>query len=355
MAATKSRMAATKSRLGLRLAFSFAALQLASLAAAASPTPGFRPPAVPLFTQSPIFNVWSRADSLNGAVPSHWTGHAIEAAAMVRVDGKAFLLMGDAAAAGAPPAATQVGPAVVRATQTLYTFAAGPVSVTLSFVSPLITSDLDILSRPAHYVTFTAASTDGAAHTVQAYFDMTGELVVRDPAALVAWRRTAVTGVGIDRPVTAVSIGAATQTPLADTDDRASWGMLYVMADSGDAAGGGATLVLDYANTTRPMFAATGALPAADNGGSPAPLQPSTGLSPPTGPQAGVDRSGNDMPGSPTKLPSADPNLCYGSCNNTAGCKAWAACTLDKTPPSHPPPPPTDPSPNPASFATRAP
>ena len=32
----------------------------------------------------------------------------------------------------------------------------------------------------------------------------------------------------------------------------------------------------------------------------------------------------------------------------------WA-CTLDKTPPAHPPPPPSDPSPNPASFATRAP
>ena len=33
----------------------------------------------------------------------------------------------------------------------------------------------------------------------------------------------------------------------------------------------------------------------------------------------------------------------------------YAASALDKTPPAHPPPPPTDPSPNPASFATRAP
>ena len=45
---------------------------------------------------------------------------------------------------------------------------------------------------------------------------------------------------------------------------------------------------------------------------------------PPTGPQAGIDRGGSDLPGSPFNLPSADPNLCWAACNKTADCTAWA-------------------------------
>jgi hypothetical protein len=45
---------------------------------------------------------------------------------------------------------------------------------------------------------------------------------------------------------------------------------------------------------------------------------------PPTGPQAGVDRPGGDLPGSPFTLPSADPNKCWAACNGTTACAAWA-------------------------------
>ena len=38
----------------------------------------------------------------------------------------------------------------------------------------------------------------------------------------------------------------------------------------------------------------------------------------------GVDRSGSDLPNMPFKLDSADPNLCWASCNKTEGCLAWA-------------------------------
>lgn len=45
---------------------------------------------------------------------------------------------------------------------------------------------------------------------------------------------------------------------------------------------------------------------------------------PPTGPQPGVDRPGNDLPGSPFTLAAADPNLCWGFCNASSACQAWA-------------------------------
>jgi len=44
----------------------------------------------------------------------------------------------------------------------------------------------------------------------------------------------------------------------------------------------------------------------------------------PTGPQVGIDRPGDDLPNMPVTLASADPNLCWQMCNNTAGCQAWA-------------------------------
>ncbi len=45
---------------------------------------------------------------------------------------------------------------------------------------------------------------------------------------------------------------------------------------------------------------------------------------PSTGPQVGIDRPGDDLPGSPFNLPSANPSLCWAACNTTQGCKAWA-------------------------------
>eukprot|EP01084_Bolivina_argentea_P157763 274905_1 len=43
-----------------------------------------------------------------------------------------------------------------------------------------------------------------------------------------------------------------------------------------------------------------------------------------TGPQQGVDRAGQDMKGYPIELNSSDYNICWGLCNKTQGCEAWA-------------------------------
>eukprot|EP00698_Gefionella_okellyi_P018653 TRINITY_DN561_c0_g1_i2.p1 TRINITY_DN561_c0_g1~~TRINITY_DN561_c0_g1_i2.p1 ORF type:complete len:681 (-),score=142.19 TRINITY_DN561_c0_g1_i2:852-2894(-) len=46
--------------------------------------------------------------------------------------------------------------------------------------------------------------------------------------------------------------------------------------------------------------------------------------SPDTGILQGIDRPGNDMPGYPITLSSADPSLCYNLCKTTANCASWA-------------------------------
>src|SRR5437868_4089283 len=65
-----------------------------ALAQADSPTNTFRPPAVPLMACDPYFSIWSPADTLADANTVHWTGKSHRLTSLVRIDGKAFRLMG---------------------------------------------------------------------------------------------------------------------------------------------------------------------------------------------------------------------------------------------------------------------
>jgi hypothetical protein len=194
---------------------------------------------------------------------------------------------------------------------------AGPVALQLNFTSPLLAgADWDLLSRPAHYVTLTASSSDGGAHSVSWYFDVTATIVVSDASVLVAWQRLPVSG---QPSVAALQVGAAAQAPLSSTADRMSWGLAYLLADTSAAA-----TVLAPSNASRGQYIASGSLPPADAPGSPAPLIPAASTGPATGPQSGLDRPGSDMPGYPVVLNSSDARACWALCNATAGCKSWA-------------------------------
>lgn len=256
------------------------------------------------------------ADTLNSADVEHWTHNSHDMVSGVRVDNAFYLLMGSPTPAWSAtplPVATQLSVAVM-ATQTRYTFSAGPVAVNLTFTSPQISSDYDLMSRPCHYFTYDVAATDGANHAVSIYLDISPHLVMYEPAANVSFGRVAVAP-GVE----ALSMGATLQAPLSSRSDRLGWGVAYLVRDT--AVSGSS--VLRGSPEVRAAYVATGVLPSEDDPMNPQPLS-SGGDAPPTGPQRGVDRSGNDMAGSPFQLASADPDLCWAACNTTKGCKAWA-------------------------------
>jgi hypothetical protein len=56
-----------------------------------------RPPAYPLITHTPYFSVWAFQDELAGTSTRHWTGEPQSLEGVVRVDGRAYQFMGQAA------------------------------------------------------------------------------------------------------------------------------------------------------------------------------------------------------------------------------------------------------------------
>ena len=199
----------------------FLAMLLAGLTCTAAAENRFRPPAVPLVTCDPYFSVWSFADRLTDDTTRHWTGAKQSLTSMVRVDGKAYRLMGNRPES--VPALEQVG-LQVWPTRTVYDFEGAGIRVALTFMTPLLPGDLDVLSRPATYLTWQARSVDGRAHAVAIYFDASGELAVDTPEQTVGWRHEEIPGLKVMR------VGRDRQHPLQKRGDdlRIDWGYAYV-------------------------------------------------------------------------------------------------------------------------------
>ncbi len=206
------------------LAWGLALLQSDAIAVDA-PAPSLRPPAVPLMACDPYFSIWSPADKLNDADTVHWTGKPHRLASLVRIDGKGFRLMGKdpADTPALPQASLEVLP-----TRTIYTFEGEGVRLTLTFLTPALPDDLDVLSRPVTYVTWETRATDSRTHNVQIYFDSAFELAINEPRQQVLGSEQKI------GKLAGVSYGSVEQPVLAKRGDdlRIDWGHLYSVADS---------------------------------------------------------------------------------------------------------------------------
>src|SRR5271154_4716295 len=121
-----------------------------------------RPPAVPLVSSDPYFSIWSMADQLNADTTRHWTGTPQSLTSFIRIDGKTFRLMG--AERNDPVPALIQRSLEITPTQSIYKFAGAEVEVTLTFTSPRLPHDLDVLSWPVTYLTWSVRSTDEKSH-----------------------------------------------------------------------------------------------------------------------------------------------------------------------------------------------
>ncbi len=199
-----------------------------SVSAFAAEPLAMRPPAVPLVVHDPYFSIWSFGDKLAESWPRHWTGACAALCSMVRIDGKTYRIMG--LEPKETPAMKQLSVTVLP-TCTIYQFTAAGVDLTLTFLTPILPHDLDLVARPVTYVRWSVRSVnDAEAHKVSLYYDNSAELVstTRNSKSFGRGRRW--------RGSNVMRIGSKDQPVLqkAGDDLQIDWGYLYMAARKSD-------------------------------------------------------------------------------------------------------------------------
>jgi hypothetical protein len=205
-----------------------AVLALASLASAQT----LRPPAVPLVVHDPYFSLWSPYDRPTDGWPTHWTGREVPLAALVRIDGTRVRRLLGPEPADVP--ALELASVRVDFTTTTYTFSDEALELTMSFVTPALPYDLDVLALPLTYLEFQARSKDGASHGLDFHVDLAARVAVNEPTQEVRGELVRVEG------LETVEMGSVEQPVLEKRGDdlRIDWGHAYVAARSGPGVRG---------------------------------------------------------------------------------------------------------------------
>lgn len=193
------------------------------------------------------------ADRLNEAQTKHWTGTNQQMCSLARIDGKVFRLM------GADPKTTPPLPQTnrqVMPTHTQYTFQGSGVEIKLAFLNPSLPSDLELVSRPVTYLTWTARATNSGSHSVQIYFDASSQLTVNTQDQAVDWSRFRAGDLQVLR------MGSKSQSVLERSGDdlRIDWGHLYLTAPAETKSSEAATL----RSAAIQSFSTSGVLPNRD-------------------------------------------------------------------------------------------
>ena len=229
---------------------------------------GFRPPAVPLIVFDPYMSIWSMADNLYDDFPKLWCGTIKALTGIIRVDGKSYRFMGPAPSNPVNDVIPQKS-VRVQPTQTLYTFQNDKITFEVTFSTPTIPTDLDLLSQPVTYITFKVSSNDGQTHQVEVYYDQTAEIAVHSTDQVVAWSRPASKNGG---PKYVMSMGTTDQKVCVRNGDGVGidWGYAYLTVDPVDESDDVRTVI---ANSTvvRNQFAQSGTIPSQDENTYPRP------------------------------------------------------------------------------------
>jgi len=179
-----------------------------------------RAPAVPLITVDPYFSVWSPYDVLNFKETKHWTGAPNDIFGIVDIDGEELQFMGFFRVFKKIPQVSLD----IDALFTRYKFRNEKIELEVTFMTPLLLDDLDVLTRPVSYMSTKYTKLDPTVKSVKV------KVYVGDSLCLNHRREMPVliTPVEIDG-IKAIKMGAAEQKPLNRSGDdlRIDWGYIY--------------------------------------------------------------------------------------------------------------------------------
>lgn len=118
--------------------------------------------------------------------------------------------------------------AQVKPLQTLYKFECGPIDLDLTFTAPLLMDDLDLMSRPINYISYSVESRDGKKHDVDIYFEASPRWALDVPY------QESVTEASVENNMVYLRTGSKAQNILKKKGDdvRIDWGYFYMVADN---------------------------------------------------------------------------------------------------------------------------
>ncbi|GBE81170.1 Glutaminase A [Sparassis crispa] len=155
----------------------------------------FYPAAVPLAVRSPYFSAWlptlNTSLPVSNTWPSFWAlnnpSPVLGWAGHIRIDSQTYKWLGNA---NEPFNVSNLTSTQVTPTRTVFSLQAGPMDLTVTFLSPIEPSDLVRQSMPFSYVALDATSNDGKPHNVQVYSDISGEWLSANRTQVMTWNTT---------------------------------------------------------------------------------------------------------------------------------------------------------------------
>ncbi|KAI0793185.1 hypothetical protein C8Q75DRAFT_548169 [Abortiporus biennis] len=146
---------------------------------------------IPITIRSPYFNTWTGGNAPMNSWEMFWSKQTTAWLGHVRVDGQIFQFLGSWRL---PTNITNLTNVAITPTRTIFSFQAGPMNLTATFLTPIEPEDPVKQSLPFSYLSFEAVSTDGAGHSVQVYTDISAEWMSANGSNIVNWNTTQTAG-----------------------------------------------------------------------------------------------------------------------------------------------------------------
>ncbi|BCM91230.1 hypothetical protein IAD21_03094 [Abditibacteriota bacterium] len=226
------------------LLFALALAPLSLATPARAQMQGFRPPSVPLVTHDPLFSIWSPSNKAYSSNTRHWTQREHALTTLIRVDDQAFRVMGTGTEEMGAIKQTDLK---ITPTRSIYTFQSPKITLTLTFTSPLLPDDMDILMRPVTYISYSVVSRDGKPHAIKIMQAMAAVISVNTPDEPTRADSERMNNMA------ALSVGAVEPTLLrpAGDDTRINWGKAYLAAPGvEESVAGSAENLMNYFSET---------------------------------------------------------------------------------------------------------
>jgi len=190
-----------------------------------------RPPATPLVVRNPYVSTWLAADLLPRNWPRFWNGAIKAMTGIARIDGTAYVFMGDPGNIGSTQTMTQTN-LTVTPTKSIFTLRGGGVTLIVTFLSPVEADDIQKLSVPLSYILAEVQSNDGQAHNVSLYFDISGEWAYGNTSALIKWGSEQVPHAKGPGTITSFTVTPNSPQVLSEVNDYPSWGTVVWATDN---------------------------------------------------------------------------------------------------------------------------